>query len=99
MSHNQETDLLAPHAADGLIHTNGATVKIGGSGVSGEKSKTKKKKKGAGGEHMKYHKPTSKRRALQVRCGSLLKQIMFCGKTAGCITRSMLMAPITLNTG
>lgn len=70
MSHNQETDLLAPHAADGLIYTNDATVKMGGSGngVPGEKSKhKKKKKKAAGGEHMKYHKPTSKRRALQVR--------------------------------
>lgn len=81
MSHNQETDLLAPHAADGLIHTNDATAKIGGGGVSGEKSKTKKKKR-AGGEHMKYHKPTSKRRALQVRYGSPLKQNMICGNAA-----------------
>lgn len=69
MSHNQETDLLAPHAADGLIQTNDATVKMGASrnGVLGEKSKNKRKKKKGAGEHMKYHKPTSKRRALQVR--------------------------------
>lgn len=68
MSHNQETDVLAPHAADGLLQTNDATVKIGGSenGVQGDKPKGKKNKKGAGGERMKYHKPTSKRRALQV---------------------------------
>lgn len=68
MSHNQETELLAPHAADGLVHAHGATavnVGSGGKGLPGEVSKRKIKKK-TGGEHMKYHKPTSKRRALQV---------------------------------
>lgn len=71
MSHNQETDLLAPHAADGLVHTHDATANMGSDrkGMPGETSKRKKKK--AGGEHMKYHKPTSKRRALQVRHTSL----------------------------
>ncbi len=66
MSHNQETELLAPHAADGLIHTHDATAKIGGrgGGLPGDNSKTKKK---AATDHMKYHKPTSKRRAIQVR--------------------------------
>lgn len=68
MSHNQETEVLAPHAADGLIHNaHGATANMGSSSkaVPGEMSKRKSKKKA--GEHMKYHKPTSKRRALQVR--------------------------------
>lgn len=66
MSQNQETDLLAPHAAEGLIQTHDSTAKMGGDmkGGSGEKPK---KKKSAGGDRMKYHKPTSKRRALQVR--------------------------------
>lgn len=70
MSGNQETELLAPHAADGLVHAHGVTTNVGSGrkGVPGERYKMKSKKK-AGGEHMKYHKPTSKRRALQVRYG------------------------------
>lgn len=66
MSRNQETDLLAPHAAEGLIQTHDATAKMGGD-MKGGPAEKPKKKKSVGGERMKYHKPTSKRRALQVR--------------------------------
>ena len=74
MSHNQETELLAPHAADGLIHAHDATGKMGGGGgIPGDKSKTKKKKTAR--DHMKYHKPTSKRRAIQVACRRSLRKV------------------------
>lgn len=56
--------MLAPHAGGGLLlpHDD-ATVNTGGEGASKERPK---KKKVVATEHMKYHKPTSKRRALKV---------------------------------
>lgn len=58
MSRNQETELPpARHAGEGLVD-GAATAKVGG--------KVGKRKKVAVAEHMKYHKPTAKRRALKV---------------------------------
>lgn len=60
MSRNQETELLsARHAGEGLVD-GVATSKVGG--------KVGKRKKVAVAEHMKYHKPTAKHRALKVPC-------------------------------
>lgn len=62
MSRNQESELLAPLAGGGLL-PHGDGTGTGGEGAARERPK---RKKVAVGEHMKYHKPTSKRRALKV---------------------------------
>lgn len=62
MSLNQETELLAPHAESGLVQPQDANAKTNG------RDQRPKKRKVAAAEHMKYHKTTTKRRALKVRC-------------------------------
>lgn len=64
MSLNQETQLSGTHAADDISKPFGATTKASGKCASGDRPR---RKKTAVAEHMKYHKPTSKRRALKVR--------------------------------
>lgn len=70
MSLNQESEVLAPHAGGGLL-PHGDATSIGGEGASRERPK---KKKVAVAEHMKYHKPTSKRRALKVKWRTAVQQ-------------------------
>lgn len=64
MSRNQEETELAPHAADALVHQYGSMANMDG----GDRNKRRKGTRGVLGvtARMKYHKPTTKRRALKV---------------------------------
>lgn len=77
MSLNQEGMELAPHAADGLLPL-ASTAKMG----VGDRGR---KRKGAGRgpavlAHMKYHKPTTKRRALKVCCARISTACATCAQ-------------------
>ena len=65
MSVNQESEQLAPHAAESFVSAQDATTTTGirNKSVSG---KSAKRRKVEVAEHMKYYKATAKRRALEV---------------------------------
>lgn len=100
MSLNQEGTEPAPHAPYGLVEQHGTTAKIGEGGKRNPAGKRSKGKKGGpdGGSavpaHMKYHKPTTKRRALKVNVFLYALFVKgnprYCIVLCGCISRGSL---------